>query len=319
LKLQRPAALRCGFDPVEGTGMEKLFLPINIGALDLAHRVVISAATDHRRIGECCSVADFRACVRHASPGGLVITPPVPVSARATSAPVLDGFDTPGVAPAWAAAINLAHARKAKMVARLCHPGYAPVRAATLPGTSIDEVIADFRRAAEQAKHIGFDGVELDAADGSLPDQFLQDGVNRRTDRYGGSIQNRLNFLCELVDVVTGVWTAERVGVRLSPFGQFRGMSDSDPVKLFTMLLTTFAGQELPFVHLVRTAADGAPLGHLPYEDRNAAAHIRAAFPSAIIVSGAFTRRRAVELVRSRWADAIGVEDGMVEDGADGR
>ncbi|CAO3356312.1 oxidoreductase [Azospirillum melinis] len=299
--------------------MEKLFLPINIGALDLAHRVVISAATDHRRSGERCPAADYGACVRNVSPGGLVITPPVPVSATAASAPVQDGFDTPGVAAAWAAAIGLAHARKAKVVARLCHPGYAPVRAATLHGTGIDEVIADFRRAAEQARNLGFDGVELDAADGSLPDQFLQDGVNRRTDRYGGSIQNRLNFLCELVDAVTGVWTAERVGVRLSPFGQFRGMSDSDPVTLFTMLLTALAGQELPFVHLVRTDADGAPLGHLPYEDRSAAARIRAAFPSVIIVSGAFTRRRAVELVRSRWADAIGVEAGMVEDGADDR
>ena len=299
--------------------MEKLFLPINIGALDLAHRVVMSAGTDHRRIGERCSAADYVACVRHVSPGGLVITPPVPVSPTAATAPVLEGFDEPGVAAAWAAAISLAHARKAKVVARLCHPGYAPVRAATLDGTGIDAIIADFRRAAEQAKRLGFDGVELDAADGSLPDQFLQDGVNRRADRYGGSIQNRLNFLCELVDAVTGVWTAERVGVRLSPFGQFRGMSDSDPVALFTMLLTTLAGQEIPFVHLVRTAEDGAPLGHLPYEDRSAADRLRAAFPSAIIVSGAFTRQRAIELVRSRWADTIGVEAGMLEDGADGR
>ena len=299
--------------------MEKLFLPVNIGALDLAHRVVISAATDRRGIGESRSAAYCGACVRHVSPGGLVITPPVAVSATAASVSVPDGFDTPGTAATWAAAISLAHARKAKVVARLCHPGYAPFRAATLPGTGIDEVIAGFRRAAERARHLGIDGGELAAADGSLPDQFLQDGVNRRTDRYGGSIQNRLNFLCELVDAVTGVWTAERVGVRLSPFGQFRGMSDSDPVTLFTMLLTTLAGQELPFVHLVRTAADGAPLGHLPYEDRSAAARVRAAFPSAIIVSGDFTRRRAVELVRSRWADAIGVEAGMVEDGADGR
>ncbi|SMF53179.1 N-ethylmaleimide reductase [Azospirillum oryzae] len=299
--------------------MEKLFLPINIGALDLAHRVVISAATDHRRIGERCSAADYGACFRQVPPGGLVITHPVPVSANAASATVPEGFDTPGVAAAWAAAISLAHDRKAKVVVRLCHPGYDPIRAAVLHGTGIDGVIADFRRAAGQAMRIGFDGVELDAADGSLPDQFLQDGTNRRTDRYGGSIQNRLNFLCELVDAVTGVWTAERVGVRLSPFGQFRGMSDSDPVALFTMLLTTLAGQEIPFVHLVRTAGDGAPLGHLPFDDRSAADRIRSAFPSAIIVSGAFTRQRAVELVRSRWADAIGVEAGMLEDGADGR
>lgn len=303
--------------------MEKLFLPINIGALDLAHRVVMAAASDHGRTGERQSAADCGACVRHVSPGGLVITPPVPVSAAAASAPFLDEFDAPGAAAAWGGAIALAHVRKARVVARLWHSGrhagQDSMLAATLDGAGIDAVIEDFRRAAEQAKRLGFDGVELDAADGSLPDQFLQDGVNRRTDRYGGSIQNRLNFLCELVDAVAGVWSVERVGVRLSPFGQFRGMSDSDPVTLFATLLTTLGGQELPFVHLVRTAADGAPLGHLPYEDSAAATRFRAAFPSAIIVSGAFTRQRAVELVRSRWADAIGVETGMAEEGAGGR
>lgn len=301
--------------------MEKLFLPINIGALDLAHRVVIAAASDHRRIGERQLATDCGACVRHVSSGGLVITPPVPVSAAAASAPFLHGFDAPGVAAAWGEAIALAHARKARVVARLWHSGrhagQASMLAAALDGAGIDAVIEDFRRAAEQAKRLGFDGVELDASDGSLPDQFLQDGVNRRTDRYGGSIQNRLNFLCELVDAVAGVWPVERVGVRLSPFGQFRGMSDSDPVTLFATLLTTLGGQELPFVHLVRTGADGAPLGHLPYQDSDAAGRFRAAFPSAIIVSGVFTRQRAVELVRSRWADAIGVDSGMAEEDAE--
>lgn len=295
--------------------MDKLFLPINIGALDLAHRVVISAATDRRRIGERPSMPDCGACVRHVSPGGLVITPPVPVSATAAVDAFPSGFDAPGARVAWGEAIALAHSRKAKVVARLSHAGHRPIRATSLDGAGIDAVIEDFRRAAEQARSLGFDGVELDAADGSLPDQFLQDGANRRTDRYGGGIQGRLNFLCELLDAIIGVWTAERVGVRLSPFGQFRGMSDSDPVTLFTSLLTTLGGQELPFVHLVRTAVDGAPLGHLPYEDSSGAARIRAAFPSAIIVSGAFTRQRAVELVRSRWADAIGVETDMVEEG----
>nr|WP_222528113.1 hypothetical protein [Azospirillum sp. 412522] len=302
--------------------MEKLFLPINIGALDLAHRVVTSAAVDHRRIGHGGiggrgPAADPCDCVRHVSPGGLVITPPVPVSLAAASPPFPDGFDAPGVAAAWVAAIGGAHAGKAKVVARLRHAGYPPASAVSLSGAGIDAVIEDFRRAAEHARLIGFDGVEIDAADGSLPDQFLQNGVNRRADRYGGSVQNRVNFLCELVDAVTGVWTAERVGVRLSPFGRFRGMSDSDPATLFATLLTALGGQELPFVHLVRTDADGAPLGHLPYEDHGGAARIRAAFPSAIIVSGAFTRERAVELVRSRWADAIGVETRMLNDPAD--
>ncbi|CAO3440843.1 oxidoreductase [Azospirillum endophyticum] len=299
--------------------MEKLFLPINIGALDLAHRVVVPGMIDRRAIHRDGPAIDPRDCVRCVAPGGLVITPPIPVSSPPVSPgaahpSVMACFDAPGSATAWAEAVGLVRERNAKLVARLCHAGDPPATVASLDAAAIDTVIEDFRRAAEQARRLGFDGVELDAADGSLPDQFLQDGANRRTDRYGGSVPNRLNFLGELIDALTGVWTAERVGVRLSPYGGFRGIADSDPATLFPAILTMLGEQELPFVHLVRTAADGAPLGHLPYQDRSFAARIRAAFPSAIIVSGAFTRERAVDLVRSRWADAIGVEAGIWKD-----
>lgn len=289
--------------------MEKLFLPINIGALELTHRVVMPGVVDYRRAPD----ADPEDCVRRAAPGGLVVTPPVPVSPGAARAPFPRGFDDAETSGAWAGAVRAAQSRNVRIVARLWHPGTGEDAPASLDGAAIDAVIDDYRRAAEQARGLGFDGVELDAADGALPDQFLQDGTNRRGDRYGGSIQNRLNVLCEIVEALVGVWTAERVGVRLSPFGAFRSMSDSDPVALFTAALSTLGGQEVSFVHLVRTAADGAPLGHLPYDEPGCAARIRAAFPSAIIASGAFTRAGAVDLVRSRWADAIGVESGTLD------
>ncbi|MBP2301237.1 oxidoreductase [Azospirillum picis] len=288
--------------------MEKLFHPVNIGALDLAHRVVMPGIVDYRRAASS-GPADAGACdcVRRAAPGGLVFTPPVPVSSRGALPPFTDGFDAPAAAGVLGEAVAMAHAKSARIVARLWHAGQD---AGLLDDAGIDLVLEDYRRAARHARRLGFDAVELDAADGALPDRFLQDGANCRRDRYGGPVQNRLNLLAELADLLVAEWGAERVGVRLSPFGTYRGMSDTDPPALFEAVLGMLAGQEIAFIHLVRTDADGAALGHLPYEQPGFGGRLRAAFPSAIIVSGDFPRDCAVDLVRRRWADAIGVEDG---------
>src|SRR6202012_3694766 len=91
-----------------------------------------------------------------------------------------------------------------------------------------------YRKAAERAKGAGFEGVELHAANGYLVDQFLQDGSNKRTDEYGGSIANRSRFLFEVVTAMTSVWGADRVSVGIRPSGRWNGMSDSDPEVLFS-------------------------------------------------------------------------------------
>jgi 2,4-dienoyl-CoA reductase-like NADH-dependent reductase (Old Yellow Enzyme family) len=97
-------------------------------------------------------------------------------------------------------------------------------------------IVEDYRKAAERAKTAGFDGVELHAANGYLPDQFLQDGSNRRTDAYGGSIENRSRFLIEIVEALASVWGGDRIVIRIGPGGTFNGMSDSNPEALFNYL-----------------------------------------------------------------------------------
>src|ERR1700686_5649926 len=92
----------------------------------------------------------------------------------------------------------------------------------------IPGIIEDYRKAAERAKAAGFDGVELHAGNGYLPDQFLQDGINRRTDIYGGSIENRSRFLLQVVEAMVSVWGGNRVAVRIAPGGRWNGMADSD-------------------------------------------------------------------------------------------
>jgi N-ethylmaleimide reductase len=93
-------------------------------------------------------------------------------------------------------------------------------------------IVEDYRKAAERAKTAGFDGVELHAGNGYLPDQFLQDGINKRTDMYGGSIENRSRFLLQVVEALVSVWGGNRVAVRIAPSGTWNGVSDGNPIAL---------------------------------------------------------------------------------------
>jgi N-ethylmaleimide reductase len=95
--------------------------------------------------------------------------------------------------------------------------------------SEIPGLVDEYRHGAKQAKAAGFDGVELHAANGYLIDQFLQDNSNRRTDAYGGSVENRTRFLLDVVEAVTPVWGAARVGVCIGPSNKFGDMDDSAP------------------------------------------------------------------------------------------
>ena len=97
----------------------------------------------------------------------------------------------------------------------------------------IPPLIESFRKAAERAKEAGFDGVELHNANGYLADTFLQDGTNKRTDAYGGTLEKRARFSVEVIEAFASVWGGDRVGVRVSPSGQWGSISDSDPEATF--------------------------------------------------------------------------------------
>lgn len=115
----------------------------------------------------------------------------------------------------------------------------------------IPEIVAQFRKGAENAMKAGFDGVELHGAFGYLIDQFLQDGSNQRSDIYGGSIENRARFLLEVMDAVTGVWGSDRVGIKLSPSNTFYGMQDSNPKATFTYVIDALNRYSLAYIHLM--------------------------------------------------------------------
>jgi N-ethylmaleimide reductase len=116
-----------------------------------------------------------------------------------------------------------------------------------LPG-----IVAGFKKAAENAKAAGFDGVEVHGANGYLLDEFLRDGANKRSGPYGGSIENRARLLCEVIDAVCSVWGSERVGVRLSPLNSYNSMIDSDPVKLVSTVAAMLNRFNLAYLHVMR-------------------------------------------------------------------
>jgi N-ethylmaleimide reductase len=126
-----------------------------------------------------------------------------------------------------------------------------------LETAEIAGILEHYCAAAQNAKKAGFDGVELMAANGHLIDQFLQDNTNKRTDQYGGSIENRMRFLVEVVQTLSGVWGADRVGVRLAPSGTFNGMGDSNPRGLFGAVAERLDGFGLAYLHLIEPRVRG--------------------------------------------------------------
>jgi N-ethylmaleimide reductase len=113
-------------------------------------------------------------------------------------------------------------------------------------------IVDGFKKAAENAKLAGFDGVEVHSANGYLLDEFLRDGSNKRTDKYGGSIENRARLMLEVLQAVCDVWGSDRVGIRISPLNSFNSMIDSDPVALSTWLAKRLNDFDLAYLHVMR-------------------------------------------------------------------
>jgi 2,4-dienoyl-CoA reductase-like NADH-dependent reductase (Old Yellow Enzyme family) len=155
-------------------------------------------------------------------------------------------------------------------------------------------VVEAFREGAENAKAAGFDGVEIHGANGYLLDQFLQDGSNKRTDRYGGPIENRARLLLEVTDAVVSVWGAGRVGVHLAPRGDAHDMGDSDLPATFGHVARELGKRRIAFI-CVRESLTGPRLGPA----------LKAAFGGAYVANEGFTPETAAATLAAGEADAI--------------
>ena len=319
--------------------MSKLFNPIRVGAFELSHRIVLAPLTRMRAEmpgnipGR--AMADYYA--QRATRGGFLITEATYVARQGNGGFGSPGIETDAQVEGWKKVVDAVHAKGATMVLQLWHvgrvshtslqpdgglpvapsagegngslrvlleggPGLAtPPRA--LKTEEIATIVEQYRAAAVRAKKAGFDGIEIHGANGYLIDQFLQDGSNKRTDRYGGSIENRARFLFEVVDAVTAVWPPNRVGVRIGPSNTFNEMHDSDPEALFNHVAKGLKDRKIAYLHVIEPRVKGnAEIAELP---AIAAAKLKPIFASPVIAAGGFNLHDAEAIVAKGGADLV--------------
>ncbi|MHB1060012.1 MAG: alkene reductase, partial [Rhodanobacter sp.] len=269
------------------TSVADLFTPVALGDLSLPNRVVMAPMTRNRADDQDAPHDLNVEYYRQRASAGLIITEGSQVSPQGKGYPRTPGIYSAGQVAGWRRVTDAVHRAGGRIflqlwhVGRASHPSLQPgnalpvapsaiapegetftgegmhpfVTPRALATEEIPDAVAQFRHGAEQARRAGFDGVELHGANGYLIDQFLRDGSNRRSDAYGGTVENRARFLREVVEATVDVWGAGRVGVRLSPTGSFNSMSDSDPAATFGHAAGLLGRYGLAYLHVVEDAS----------------------------------------------------------------
>ncbi len=268
----------------------KLFTPIKVGSIELKNRLVMAPLTRSRATGGDDAPNELHVEYYSQRAGaGLIITEAAQISQQGKGYPWTAGIYLPAQIEGWRKVTRAVHDKGGKIVLQLMHVGrvshpmfqeneQAPVapsaiqaKTQTYDGTQmldtalprelgieeIPGVVADFVKAAENAKEAGFDGVEVHGANGYLIDQFLRDGSNKRTDAYGGPVENRARLLLEVLEAVTKVFEAGRVGLRLSPFSNANDIEDSNPQETFAKVIDLIKPFGLAYLHLVEGQTGG--------------------------------------------------------------
>jgi N-ethylmaleimide reductase len=323
-------------------GKKKLFTPVQLGAIRLKHRVVMAPLTRSRseQPGNVPGDLMLEYYTQRASDGGFIISEATTISLSGRGWYGAPGLYSDHQVAGWKRITDAVHAKGGLMFSQLWHTGRAshadikegatPVAPSEVPSFWMDAkpsistpngwqkpsphralevaeikgIVEDYRRAAERANAASFDGVELHAANGYLVDQFLQDGSNKRTDEYGGSIENRTRFLLEIVEAMVSVWGGDRVGVRIGPNGTYNQMSDSDPEALFDYVAEQLNRFGLAYLHVVEPRVRGNVViaeGQGPV----AAERLRKIFKGKIIAAGGFEPDTAEDVVEKGDADAV--------------
>jgi N-ethylmaleimide reductase len=303
---------------------QKLFTPVQIGDITLKHRVVMAPLTRLRATlpGGVPSDLMLEYYRQRASEGGLIVTESTAIAQSGHGYYGAPGIYNAAQVSGWKRIVETVHAYGGRIFAQLWHAGrcsHTSVTQSTPISASVDatywtdeinmvsttegfqlpsphralqtheipELVEQYRSAAANAKYAGFDGVELMAGNGHLMDQFLQDISNKRTDDYGGSIENRARLLIEVVNAMASVWGPGRVGVRIAPSGTFNGMGDSDPKSLFRHLASRLNVIGLAYLHVIEPRIKGGET-LIEGQDPIAARDLCRYFKGPIIAAGGF-------------------------------
>ena len=320
----------------------KLFTPLTLGPLTLRHRVVMAPLTRMRASpdGNVPTALNALYYAQRATPGGLLIAEATPVSWQGHGHPNVPGHPHGRAGRRLAARDRCgACARRLHLLqlwhtGRVSHSSHQPdgVRAGRPVGhrgaghdprrrtgracpmkcrarwrlAEMPALVDSWRQAAAHAMQAGFDGVEIHGANGYLLEQFLQSRSNTRTDRYGGSIENRCRLHLEIAAAVAQEVGAERTGIRLSPWGIANDSGEAEPLPLYTHLVRELARLKLAYLHLIEPRASGTGKADIFREGQpSAAPTFRPLWPTVLIDAGGFDRDGAIQAVEDGRADAV--------------
>jgi N-ethylmaleimide reductase len=312
--------------------MSKLFEPYTLGPITLSNRAVMAPLTRNRAAAGFVPGPLATEYYGQRASAGLLITEASQISQQG------QGYqDTPGIysreqVAGWRKVTDAVHERGGRIFIQLWHVGrishvslqpgggkpVAPsaIRANTktfvggaftevsepraLELKEIPGVIDDFKRAAANALAAGFDGVEIHGANGYLLDQFAKDGTNKRTDAYGGAIENRARLMLEVAEAVAQEAGAERTGIRISPVTPANDVSDSNPQPLFDHIVDGLSALKLVYIHVIE-GATGGPRDNAPFDY----AGLRKRFAGAYIANNGYDLTLANEVLDQNRADLI--------------
>ena len=306
--------------------MPTLFDPLKLGALSLPNRIVMAPLTRSRATPDGRVPTDLQVeYYRQRADAGLIISEATSVTARGVGYAATPGIWSDEQTEGWKKVTKTVHEAGGRIVLQLWHVGrishpmflngalpeapsavkakghvslvrpqveYVTPRA--LETAEIPGIIAAYRLGAVNAKRAGFDGVEIHGANGYLLDQFLQDSTNRRTDAYGGRIENRARLMLEVADAVAEVWGPDRVGMHLAPRMDSHDMGDSDRLGTFSYVARELGKRKLAFI-CAREA----------WKDDSIGPQLKEIFGGVYIVNEGFDKASAEQALNANRADAV--------------
>ncbi|MCB8875076.1 alkene reductase [Acidisoma silvae] len=305
--------------------MPTLFDPIRVGSLDLPNRIIMAPLTRARATEDRVPTELMRDYYVQRATAGLILTEATNINPKSVGYERTPGLWSAEQVKGWKIITDAVHDAGGRIVAQLWHCGRIsdpallggdlPVAPSAIAATGhvsllrperpyptpralalneIPGIIEDYRRAAQNAKDAGFDGVELHGANGYLLDQFLQDSTNTRDDAYGGSVENRARLMFEAVDAAISVWGAGRVGLHLAPRADSHSMGDSDLLGTFSHVAREAKKRGLAFLFAREHEADDS-IGRA----------LKAEFGGVYIANERFTIEQSEQALAEGWADAI--------------
>lgn len=316
---------------------DKLFTPLTVGAITLKNRIAMAPLTRLRNTepGDTPTALSVEYYRQRAS-AGLLIAEGTHISPTAKGYAGAPGIYSEEQVRAWSTVTDAVHAADGKISLQLWHTGrishrdlqpdhQAPLAPSAIRADSntnirtasgdlvrvpcdepramelseISDLLEDYRLATDNARRAGFDLVEIHAAHGYLLQQFLSPETNHRTDAYGGSIENRARLVLEVVDAVVAEWSADRVGIRISPLGIFNGLSDIGQEEMAHYLAVELAKRKLAYLHLSEPDWAGGPALTESFRKQ-----LRQDYPGVIIGAGGYDGEKAESLIAKGLIDA---------------